>query len=169
MHSLFFGLGILYVNALFTKWTMGRTGLIGITPLFETTSKVPYYYFFLVVAILSLAILYRFEFSRIGITLKAVDQSHMVASSVGINESRYRVLSLVVGSFFIGIIGGVVGVVLGLAGVVGLEYILPFSPAPSLTLIVGAFALAVVLSVLGGLYPAWKAARLDPVVAIRAE
>jgi branched-chain amino acid transport system permease protein len=50
-------------------------------------------------------VLYRFEFSRIGTTLRAIEQSHSVASSVGINEARYRVLALAVGCFFAGIAG----------------------------------------------------------------
>ena len=42
-------------------------------------------------------------------TLKAIDQSYLVASSVGINEARYRVLVLAVGCFFVGLAGAVYG------------------------------------------------------------
>jgi len=105
MVSLFFGIGILAVNSVFERFTGGFSGLIGITPLFAGLSKVPYYYFFLGLATLSLLALHRFEFCRIGTTLKAVAQSHLVASSVGINESGYRVLALAVGCFFVGIAG----------------------------------------------------------------
>ena len=49
--------------------------------------------------------LYRFEFSRIGTTLKAIAQSHLVASSVGINEGFYRILAVGVGCFFVGLCG----------------------------------------------------------------
>lgn len=104
MVSLFFGIGILAVNSVFEKYTGGFSGLIGIPPLFAG-SKVPYYYFFLGLALLSLLALHRFEFCRIGTTLKAIAQSHLVASSVGINESGYRVLALAVGCFFVGIAG----------------------------------------------------------------
>ena len=104
MVSLFFGIGILAVNSAFDKYTGGFAGLIGIPPLFAG-SKVPYYYFFLGLATLSLLALHRFEFCRIGTTLKAIAQSHLVAYSVGINESRYRVLALAVGCFFVGIAG----------------------------------------------------------------
>jgi ABC-type branched-subunit amino acid transport system permease subunit len=51
------------------------------------------------------AALYRFEFSRIGTNLKAIHQSHEVASSVGINEGWYRVMVVGVGCFFAGIAG----------------------------------------------------------------
>jgi ABC-type branched-subunit amino acid transport system permease subunit len=40
-----------------------------------------------------------------GTTLKAVAQSHVVASSVGINEAFYRILAVGVGCFFVGLSG----------------------------------------------------------------
>jgi branched-chain amino acid transport system permease protein len=106
MVSLFFGIGVLQVFFVFQRWTNAYHGLTGIPGLLPFTSKVPYYYFFLVLAVVCLLFLYRFEFCRIGITLKAIEQSHLVASSVGINEARYRVLVLAVGCFFAGLAGG---------------------------------------------------------------
>ena len=70
-----------------------------------TGSRVPYYYFFLGLALVSIIALYRFEFSRIGTNLKAIAQSHLVASSVGINEGWYRILAVGVGCFFVGLAG----------------------------------------------------------------
>jgi branched-chain amino acid transport system permease protein len=106
MVSLFFGVGVIQVFFVLQRWTQGMSGLVGIPPLFpSTTSKMPYYYFFLGFTFACLLALYRFEFSRIGITLKAIDQSHIVASSVGINEAGYRVLALAVGCFFSGLAG----------------------------------------------------------------
>jgi branched-chain amino acid transport system permease protein len=55
--------------------------------------------------VFSLFALYRFEFSRIGTNLKAIAQSHLVASSVGINEVFYRILAVGVGCFFAGLAG----------------------------------------------------------------
>ena len=103
--SLFFGIGVIQVIIVFQKWTQGSGGLVGIPPLLPFTTKVPYYYFFLGFAIVCLIALWRFEYSRIGLNLKAIAQSHLVASSVGINEVRYRVLALSVGCFFVGIAG----------------------------------------------------------------
>jgi branched-chain amino acid transport system permease protein len=106
MVSLFFGIGILQVFFVFQRWTGAYHGLTGIPRLFPTTtSKVPYYYFFLGLTSICLWALHRFESCRIGMSLKAVAQSHLVASSVGINEARYRVLALAVGCFFVGIAG----------------------------------------------------------------
>ena len=104
MVSLFFGIGVLAVNQVLEKFTGGYAGLIGISPLFSG-SKIANYYFFVGLTVLSLCVLYRIEVCRIGTTLKAVAQSHVVASSVGINEAGYRVLALAVGCFFAGLAG----------------------------------------------------------------
>lgn len=104
MVSLFFGIGILAVNTIFSRYSGGYSGLAGIPPLF-TGSKVPFYFFFLGLMVLSLLILYRFESCRIGTCLKAVAQSHEVAASVGIDDTGYRVLALAVGCFIVGLAG----------------------------------------------------------------
>jgi branched-chain amino acid transport system permease protein len=106
MGSLFFGIGIIQVIYAGGSWTGGYSGLTGIPALLTGIgSKVPYYYFFLGLALVSIAALYRIEFSRIGTNLKAIAQSHMVASSVGISEGGYRILAVGVGCFFVGLAG----------------------------------------------------------------
>ncbi len=104
MGSLFLGVGVTQVISAGGLWTGGYSGLTGIRPLIMG-SREPYYYVFLALCILCLLALYRFEFSRIGMNLKAVAQSHLVASSVGINEGWYRVLAVGMGSFFVGLAG----------------------------------------------------------------
>ena len=104
MVSLFFGIGLIAVNTMFSRITGGYFGLIGIWPLFGR-SKVPYYYYFLGLTLLCLLILHRLESCRIGMSLRAIDQSHEVAASVGINEAGYRVLALAVGCFVAGLAG----------------------------------------------------------------
>ena len=104
MGSLFLGIMIIALIGVFPKLTGHYTGLVGISPLFGF-SKVPYYYFFLVLTFLTLLVLYRIEHSRTGMTLKAVAQSHLAASSIGINEGAARILALGVGCFFAGIAG----------------------------------------------------------------
>jgi branched-chain amino acid transport system permease protein len=106
MGSLFFGIGVIQIIQAGGIWTGGYSGLTGIPPLFPvTTAKIYYYYFFLGFALVSIVALYRFEFCRIGMNLKAIAQSHLVASSVGINESWYRILVVGVGCFFVGMTG----------------------------------------------------------------
>jgi branched-chain amino acid transport system permease protein len=106
MGSLFFGIGVIQIIYAGGVWTGCYAGLTAIPPLFPFgTPKVSYYYFFLGLALVSIIALYRFEFSRIGTNLKAIAQSHLVASSVGINEGWYRVLVVGVGCFFVGLAG----------------------------------------------------------------
>jgi branched-chain amino acid transport system permease protein len=104
MGSLFFGVVITSLISTGGTLTGGYSGLAGVHPIF-IGSRVPYYYLFMGLALLSIIALYRFEFSRIGVTLKAIAQSHLVASSIGINESRYRILAVGVGCFFVGLVG----------------------------------------------------------------
>jgi branched-chain amino acid transport system permease protein len=104
MVSLFFGIGILAVNTIFSRFTGGYYGLAGISALFSR-SKAPYYFFFLGLTALSLVVLHRFESCRIGTCLKAVAQSNAVAASVGIDDAGYRVLALAVGCFIAGLAG----------------------------------------------------------------
>jgi branched-chain amino acid transport system permease protein len=104
MGSLFFGIGVVYMIYAGGQWTGGYAGLINVGAMFGT-SKISYYYFFLGLAVVSLLALYRFEFCRIGINLKAIAQSHLVASSVGINEAWHRIMVVGVGCFFAGLAG----------------------------------------------------------------
>lgn len=87
---------------------------------------------------------------------------------------RGRVLRLILGeAFVLSILGGLLGVALGLAMIYAVNQ-LPaltglldnaFSPA----LFVQAMLVALFLGAMGGLYPAWRAARLQPVEALRYE
>ncbi|MFM1802857.1 MAG: Macrolide export ATP-binding/permease protein MacB, partial [Planctomycetota bacterium] len=84
--------------------------------------------------------------------------------------SRNHVLALVtLESAYMGLVAGLMGCVLALIGVTianqfltgGLQLVV----SPSLVLM-GLF-LSLITGTLGGLYPAWKAARLAPMEAIR--
>jgi len=116
MISLFFGMLIISAVKAFEGWTGGAAGLTGIPTLFGY-SKTPYYYFFLGLTSVCLLVLHRFEFSRTGLTWRAIAQSYQVAASVGINEARYRILASAIGCFFAGLAGatyahynGVIGI-----------------------------------------------------------
>ncbi len=104
MASLFLGIMITALISVFPELTGGYTGLMNIPRLFAY-SKTPYYYFFLVLTLLTLLAVYQIEHSRVGMTLKAVAQSHLAASSIGISETRTRIIALGIGCFFAGITG----------------------------------------------------------------
>ncbi len=104
MVSLFFGILVLAVDQVFNTWTGGYSGISSIPHLFAY-NKIPYYYFILALMVVCLVIMYRIEHSRIGLTWKAVAQSYSVASSIGIDEVRQRILCFIVSATFAGIAG----------------------------------------------------------------
>jgi branched-chain amino acid transport system permease protein len=109
MVSLFFGTGIVSLIKALGKLTGGYQGLSDIPPLLDVASKVPYYYIFLIACVISLAVMYRLEFSRYGLSLRAIDQSYQVAGSVAINEGKYRITVMGFGCFFVGLAGAIYG------------------------------------------------------------
>lgn len=106
MASMFLGVTLVYViKAL--KITGGYHGLTRIPKLLQ--NDLACYYVFIALTVVLLLILYRFEFSRIGTTLRALAQSQDVASSIGINATFYRLLAVGMGSFCAGVAGAAYG------------------------------------------------------------
>ncbi|OFW58692.1 MAG: hypothetical protein A2133_08235 [Actinobacteria bacterium RBG_16_64_13] len=103
MGTLFLGYVIMNLITAGGKTTGMSTGLGGVQPLFS--NRTHYYYLAFGLMVVSMACMYRFEFSRIGVRMKAVAQSHQVAASVGIGERRNRILAVAFGSFFTGLLG----------------------------------------------------------------
>ena len=106
MASMFMGVTVAYIIKAM-KITGGYHGLTRIPKLLQ--SDIACYYVFLAITVVLLIVLYRFEFSRIGTTLRALSQSQDVASSIGINATFYRLLAVGMGSFCAGIVGAAYG------------------------------------------------------------
>lgn len=87
----------------------GTSGISGIPAPelldIDFLEPIPYFYLVLVVVTLSLALLYRIEHSRIGLTLHAVHWKAPLAESVGVDTWNYRSLAFIIGSFFVGMAG----------------------------------------------------------------
>jgi branched-chain amino acid transport system permease protein len=88
----------------------GTSGLRGVeAPIvwgIDFLDPIPYFYFTLCVVSFCLLILYRIENSRIGLTLHSIHWKAPLAESVGVDTWRYRALAFILGSFFVGIAGG---------------------------------------------------------------
>ncbi len=100
------------------------------------------------------------------------ERTREIAMLRALGWSRRRVLSMILGeSLLLSLVGAVVGIGLAWLVVQGLTQ----SPAAgrvvageiSREVMVQGLAIAIALGALGGLYPAWKAARLSPVEGLR--
>jgi branched-chain amino acid transport system permease protein len=83
---------------------------LGPIAFFDPTN---YYYLCLVVVAASLALLYRIEHSRIGLTFHAVHWRDQLAEAVGVDTRRYRTLAFVIASFFAGVSGALLAHYIG--------------------------------------------------------
>jgi putative ABC transport system permease protein len=72
-------------------------------------------------------------------------------------------------ALILGVLGGVAGVVLGLAGALGLPQLISQPIAISATATTAAIVVAALIGVVFGVYPASRAARLAPIDALRSE
>ena len=86
---------------------------------------------------------------------------------------RHIVLLFLVESFYQGLVGGLVGFFLGLALAIvitgfgaGFDIVLYAPKISLLTIFVGSVSLAMTLSMVATLYPAWRASQLNPVEAL---
>ncbi|MBI5605199.1 MAG: branched-chain amino acid ABC transporter permease [Deltaproteobacteria bacterium] len=68
-------------------------------------SKVPFYYLALILFLLTVLVMHRFDLSRVGLILKAIPQSDLLAECVGVNIMKYKLTAFVVGAFFAGLAG----------------------------------------------------------------
>lgn len=123
LKTVYFSMGTMFMGQalmlLISAWKLagGALGLNRIEslssvlkPLAEAMNMKGYqmsYFVILLLAIVSLAVMYRFEHCRIGTTLRALAQSEDVAASIGVSPTYYRLLAVGVACFFIGLMGGV--------------------------------------------------------------
>ena len=65
--------------------------------------------------------------------------------------------------------GGIAGILVGRGASVAITALLQWPTIPSLPAIIAAVAVSATVGIVFGYYPAWKASRLDPIVALRYE
>lgn len=85
--------------------------------------------------------------------------------------SRFVLTQILMESMLISLIGGLAGVFIGWLGSLSLGMLSGGMAYAEVTpqLIVGSLTFALALGAVGGVYPAWQAAKLDPIEALRYE
>jgi putative ABC transport system permease protein len=78
-------------------------------------------------------------------------------------------LQFLVESFILSVSGGLVGIILGIALSIGAAYFTEWPLSLSLPVVAVSFGFSACIGVLFGVYPATKAARLNPIEALKAE
>lgn len=108
------------------------------------------------------------------ILMSVLERTREIGVFRAVGWSRLRVLMMILKeSLLLGALGGVSGIIIGmlLTRLLGLiPSISGFMAANfSISLIIQAMLIALFLGALGGIYPAWRATRLQPVEALRYE
>ena len=88
--------------------------------------------------------------------------------ALGAKNSSIR-LQFIIESMILCLIGGVLGIVLGFALGAVAASMLGYAAAAPVTAILGSVVFSMVIGVFFGYYPANKAAKLDPIEALRYE
>lgn len=111
-----------------TNWielTRGPMGLWGIPSFstiqagsikisFEMADKVNYYYLALVITLIILFIKYKLVKSNFGLAITSIKESQTAAESLGINSTKYKLLTLAISAFITGIAGSIYAHYIGL-------------------------------------------------------
>jgi len=84
-------------------------------------------------------------------------------------KGRHILLQFLVESMVLSVIGGVIGIALGMAATFAVSHFAGWPPSYSPAVVLGAVLFSALVGVFFGFYPARKAARLDPIAALRFE
>jgi branched-chain amino acid transport system permease protein len=98
------------MDSVFREWrtlTGGAGGLAGIPPIFGFTSVAAYYYISVLFAALTIFCMYRLSRSRFSAELFAIGDADELATAIGINVSRHRMIAFAVGALFAGFAGSI--------------------------------------------------------------
>jgi branched-chain amino acid transport system permease protein len=103
---------LMVVRILFDNWDFVG-GSNGVTlPKLDLSAqwiKLPYYYAFLIIAVVTVYVSYRIKHSKFGLHLRAISQDEVKAESAGIDTRLYKSTAFAISAFFVGACGAVWG------------------------------------------------------------
>lgn len=105
--TLAFGQLMFFVVFKWHNFTGGDDGIQGVFPPEYLKSHTVYYYFILLVFLISAFILWRIVQSPFGQTLKAMRENTERTEFLGINISRYQLMAFVIAAAFAGLAGAI--------------------------------------------------------------
>lgn len=85
--------------------TGGAVGVVIRPSIFTGTSKIPYYYIVLVIALLTVALCNRISRRKLGYYLMAIREDEETAESVGIDATKYKLIALAISASLTAIAG----------------------------------------------------------------
>ncbi len=104
--------------------------------------------------------------------MSVMERTREIGVLRAIGWKRRKILSLILKeSFTISILGGTIGIILGIVLVNVLNDLAKISlnlPV-TLDLVVGVFLITIILGILGGFFPAWRASKMSPMEALSRE
>jgi putative ABC transport system permease protein len=108
--------------------------------------------------------------------MSVIERTREIGIMKATGATNYRILGVFLAeSSLVGLVGGAVGIIFGLVTSkmieeIGQFYIgTLFETYVSVTVLIGALIFSIIVGSASGAYPAWKAAKLDPVEALRYE
>jgi len=93
------------IRLIATNWESLTEGMVGILIIQTFKSKLPYYYIAFVLAISCIYVIHLIMKSKWGYYFVSIREDEDAASSLGINATLYKNISLLVSSFFTGMAG----------------------------------------------------------------
>lgn len=93
------------IRLIATNWESLTDGMVGILIIQSFTSKLPYYYLALALAVACVYTIQQIMRSKWGYYFVSIREDEDAAASLGINTTLYKNLSLLVSSFFTGMAG----------------------------------------------------------------
>ena len=102
-----FGFSIIAAT-LFSEFDDFTHAILGfISPPLLFSSRLPFYYFAVLISITCVAVIYFIMKSKMGLAFRAIHQNEAEAKMIGINTAKYKLYAFVLSTFFAGLSGAI--------------------------------------------------------------